>query len=353
MIKQYLLLLVVSALVVSCGGGGASTGLTTLTGTTATGAPIAGFVYVRDAKGTEINIATGVNGSFALNATGMTPPFMIKVVPANGAPALYSYASSVTQTVNLTPLTNMAMFLAGGSVDLATLYAAWNGTGITAATILNAQKAVNANFTTQITAAGLDPTTYDFFTTAFSANGTGIDGMMDTMQVTVTPGTGIGIKINAKPFVFNAKISIAGINIAGGAAAGAGGGTLTIAGDPMLPANVNFTAAVYTNNVFSTDVVWTFIDAVAGKTLSVTVVLAHPGVAANLFPGASLAYSTGGIPPTTYFNWGATAQATAGLVVDQKARTATFTNVQLPGMTQLPANTAIATTVTVNGTLTY
>jgi len=353
-IKGFLLVLL-SLLLVSCGGGGSSISTTTLTGTAATGAPVVGVVSVIDATGAEVNVNTGTNGSFTLDTTGMTPPLMLKVVPGNGSAVLYSFASAVSQTVNITPLTNMALFSAAGNIDLAATYTAWKGKALTAANILNAQKVINANFTTQMTKAGIPPTTYDFFTTAFTANGAGIDGLMDKMKIIVNPTAG-NVKITdlaGAVIAFNQAINVANINIPGAAAAGqvaagANGGTLTISGDALLPATVQFTAAIYTANAFSTDVVWTLIDPVAGSALTVTAILAHPGFPATAFPSANLSYATGGIPPTTFHNWGIqTGQAAPGLVVDQQKRTAVFTNVQLTG------SAPTTTTLTVNGTLTF
>ena len=162
---------------------------TTLTGTAATGAPIDGTVYVKDAKGVEKSIATAANGSFTLDVPGMTPPYLLKVTPSSGS-ELYSYASENGQTVNLTPTTNLAMFLAFSKSDLNTLYVGWDGTAVTAAAVKAAEGVVRANLVTEMTAKGLNVASFNLFTTPFSADGTGIDGVMDGLKIAVNPGSG-------------------------------------------------------------------------------------------------------------------------------------------------------------------
>ncbi len=67
----------------SGGGGGPSSGpgaapaaANMVTGVAATGAPIAGVVYLIDASSTPVTrqTTTASDGSFSFNATGLTPP---------------------------------------------------------------------------------------------------------------------------------------------------------------------------------------------------------------------------------------------------------------------------------------
>ncbi|MBC8211543.1 MAG: hypothetical protein H8E21_10810 [Gammaproteobacteria bacterium] len=199
---------------------------TTLSGTAATGAPIAGFVYAKDATGTEVNVATGTTGSFTLDVTGMTPPFMVRVVPDNSSATLYSYASAIEQIVNVTPLTNLTMFLANSSANLDVLYNTWNGAGVTGAAVIAAQKVVNANLLAEFTAAGLSGNSYDFMTTAFAANGLGFDAVLDALKVVVnnTAGSFTLADVSNAPLGFNAAIDVSAISIGGASGSGSGGG---------------------------------------------------------------------------------------------------------------------------------
>jgi len=213
---SFLVAALLSLTLMSCSSSSSTTSSTTLSGTAATGAPIAGFVYVKDATGTEVNVATGTNGSFTLDVTGMTAPFMVRVIPDNGDPTLYSYASAAGQTVNVTPLTNLTMFIANGSADLGALYGAWDGSGVTSAAVVAAQKTVNANLLSEFTAAGIDGASYDFMTTAFTADGSGFDAVLDALQVAVdnTAGSFTLADSASTPITFDSAIDVTGISIA-------------------------------------------------------------------------------------------------------------------------------------------
>jgi len=184
------ILFALSALLLMSGCSSDSTSTSSaLDGTAATGAPIDGTVTVKDALGVEIDIATAVDGSFKLDVAGMTPPYLIKVMPSSG-PVLYSFASQNGQTVNLTPTTNLTMFLAYGKGDLDEMYLNWDGTAVTAAEVATQEGVVRANLVTEIEAAGLDAASFDLFTTPFLADGTGIDGVMDNLTISVDMGAG-------------------------------------------------------------------------------------------------------------------------------------------------------------------
>ncbi|MBF0263880.1 MAG: hypothetical protein HQL46_01310 [Gammaproteobacteria bacterium] len=157
----------------------------TISGTAATGAPIDGYVYVVDKNGSPSDaVATASDGSFIVEVNGMVGPFMIKVEPNNGT-TLYSYAEAAGVIANITPLTNLALFTAANRKNLATIYDAWDGTGITATEIKVAKAIVNANLVSNLTVAGIDSTTYDIFATAFNADSTGIDAVLDSLNITV------------------------------------------------------------------------------------------------------------------------------------------------------------------------
>jgi len=193
-------------LVSGCSGGGDSAppASTSLTGTAATGAPIInGTVFVKDANGVEKSIATAVDGSFTLDVPGMTPPYLLKVTPSTG-PELYSFASKNGQTVNLTPTTNLAMFLAYGKNDLNTLYTGWSGTEVSEAQVVIAGGTVRENLRTQLAGAGIDADAFDIFSTAFNADSTGFDAVLDTLTVSVdTVNKSVAIIENGSSLTFN------------------------------------------------------------------------------------------------------------------------------------------------------
>jgi hypothetical protein len=128
----FALLTTVSISLAGCGGGGGTVASTpsgasaaTISGVAATGAPMSGTVYLKDAAGnpemsTQINPQTG---AFAFNVDGKTPPFMIR------AGSLYSMSGSGTANIN--PLSTLMVANAAGFANMSTMnsfYSNPNGT---------------------------------------------------------------------------------------------------------------------------------------------------------------------------------------------------------------------------------
>ena len=212
---KHLLLLVFSIALISCGGSGDSTEEDTLaeiTGTAATGAALAAkTVSVVDAKGAMVTTTTTSDGKFSVKVSSSAKPFMLKV-ETSGDP-LYSFAANVG-TVNISQLTNLALLEANknGSTytPLDSLFKAFKDhyAEITSDRLEQAQAIVNATLGSQWAANGL-PTTYDFFTTAFDANGAGFDAVLDAVSVTIGSGqtlSDITISIGGSSFGFDPSI---------------------------------------------------------------------------------------------------------------------------------------------------
>lgn len=227
-------------------------------GVAASGAPIAGMVYVVDAAGVELSKVINVDGSYRLDVRKMTAPFMLKAVADNGTdPDLYSFSEQANVTANLTPLTNLALFIANGNADPSVLYDSWESSfgNITAAGFKEAQAIVNANLDIPLTAFALDPFTYDFVGTRFTANGTSIDGLLDAMTLDVSGGV-IDLSIaGLDPLVFDTAIVTTDYDIGADSVAVTGNYTLrqvvTVNGltsrDVYL--TINFPAAILPTDV--------------------------------------------------------------------------------------------------------
>jgi len=114
------------------GGGGGAAAPRTVTGVAAAGAAIVGTVTLKDsAASAEKSFPTASDGSFTLDVTGLTKPFLLKVTgKANGTDyVLYSLATD-QGTANINPLSNLVVSVAAAGGDLAQLYAAPGATGI-------------------------------------------------------------------------------------------------------------------------------------------------------------------------------------------------------------------------------
>ena len=213
-----------------------------LVGTAATGAAISGTVYAMDAMGVEISKTINADGYFRMDVRGMTAPFILKAVADNGGADLFSYASGTDVTVNITPLTNLAMYLANGEADPAPLYDSWASSyvNIAAADITNAQAVINANLSTQYTAFSLDPFTYDFIGARFLANGTSIDSLLDKMTVDISAGVSLSVTGVTMP-LFDPFVSIVDYDI--------GGDSVAISGAYTLSMNVSVDGGTTSSNL--------------------------------------------------------------------------------------------------------
>lgn len=206
----------------ACGGGSSKSDSDTteqyLTGTAAKGAPIAGTVTTIDAGGVTATTTIAADGSFQVQVTGLTGPFMLKAEPSNGSdPVLYSFAAGLGDVANITPLTSLALFMANGNADPASLFDTWASAASNLTTSIQAQQAiVNAN----LEAAGLLSgnglsNTFNFFTQVFSTNGQGLDAVLDSLTVDLSSGISVNVSGNGG-FSFNESISTTGFTIGGG-----------------------------------------------------------------------------------------------------------------------------------------
>jgi hypothetical protein len=84
---------------------------------------------------------------------------------------------------NITPLSTLALSKANANKPLAALYDAWSTAPLTSDAVLNAAKLLNANFQSQLTAKGIDYTKFNVFDSAFAANSTGFDAVLDSVRV--------------------------------------------------------------------------------------------------------------------------------------------------------------------------
>ena len=210
-----LLALVLNLFLAGCGGGGGGGAAGTLGGTAATGAPVDGILYVTDSNGIEVNVPIEADGSFSISVEGMTPPYLLRVIPNAGGDVLYSFAAENNITVNVTPLTTLALYLAY-SGDLDALYATWSAnTAMLDDVLVEAQQEViNANLSTLLDGYAVDASFYDFFSEAFATDSTGIDGALDALNISIDYQAGnFTVLIDGTPYTWDPDIDTSAINI--------------------------------------------------------------------------------------------------------------------------------------------
>jgi hypothetical protein len=258
------------------GGGGAGTTGPTVSGVAATGSPISGTVYLKDSSSPAKEISTTIksDGSYSLDVTGLTAPFLLKAVgTANGQSyTLYSLAG-VPGVANINPLSHLAVVQANHGADPAVLYANLTPAQVqairtTLATVIPQIQALLQQILSQYGVA-----TTDFISDAYAANHTGLDLLFDMIAITANNGN----------LVVTNKVSGAGIitttlngNTLSGQVAAANIPTMpisTMGAVYVFPANADIatgSATVFTAIVIGTmhqNVTWSIVEA-GGGTIS-------------------------------------------------------------------------------------
>jgi hypothetical protein len=167
----------------ACAGG-------SISGTAATGAPIAGaLVTIKDGSGNTVTTTTSANGGFTASTQGLTAPLMLQVTTGSGV-RLYSVTadSQGTTVANITPWTDLLLRSWYG-VQAATPDTAFASPAaypppapaqvdqVGRQLLAVAQLAINAHGSDIAQPA-------DFISQPFSANGTGTDKFLDNTHVT-------------------------------------------------------------------------------------------------------------------------------------------------------------------------
>jgi len=160
------------------------------TGVAASGLPIDGMVTIIDSNGESKTTSIAQTGEFALDLSGMTPPYIIK---AEGAVVdryvtLYTVAYGDEFIVNVNPYSNLAAFLAAEGQDLEEIFAAPefflnNLSGEDMTTAYEKVKNLLKGFTDSLGILYFDP-----FCSHYNADGTGMDGLLDNIDLRTGSG---------------------------------------------------------------------------------------------------------------------------------------------------------------------
>lgn len=191
-IKIFLAILFSIALA-SCGGGGGaapSANPTTVTGTVATGKPLANAqITLTDSNGVSRTATSSATGSYTIDVTGLTAPFVVKATGLQGT-ILVSMVSvkdavvtSSTNVINITPLTTAIAAQLSSTGVAADLSPVTDKSTIvsTMATVDTSTQSSIATFMAQYGATGSP------ITTPFLANGSGYDNLYDHTKIGCFP----------------------------------------------------------------------------------------------------------------------------------------------------------------------
>jgi hypothetical protein len=173
----------------ACGGGGGGSSSNTLSGTAATGAPMAGAsIEVYNSSGIKVATATAdSSGKYTSSALLGDGPYVIKAT--SGTTELYSVQSSADgSVVNVTPLSNLVATLlspTGNAGNLVTEFGA--DKTLLSSTGINDKKTIVKSIAAPVAnvIGGIDAN-FDVINTAMVANGTGLDQVLDTVRIGIT-----------------------------------------------------------------------------------------------------------------------------------------------------------------------
>ena len=184
------LAITITLFITACGGGAPGSGYTPpapsniLSGVAATGAPIAGIVAIKDSSvpSKVLQVFTASDGSFAFNTSTLTAPFMLKT--SSAGKNLYAFSATGSGSVNITPLTSIAASIAVGGVDLDVFYANFTPASLNLA-VADMTDAVTVVQSTLFPLLNQYGVTSNILTTPFYANHTGIDSLLDMINVSI------------------------------------------------------------------------------------------------------------------------------------------------------------------------
>lgn len=165
-----------------------------ISGTAAAGAPIIGTVTIKDSSSPSKTSVMDIkaDGSFSFNVKNMTPPFLLHTEGSVGGRSV-EYFSAATQAdingnINITPFTDLIVANIAGQIAQE-FYESYNpatdGGKITPNTLNDAEANLQQKLEPVIDSLGLDAG-IDLLRTAFDTDHTGLDMIVDIIQVSKT-----------------------------------------------------------------------------------------------------------------------------------------------------------------------
>jgi len=157
-----------------------------------------GFVAIKDSTGTVQTATIGDNGTYSISVKDLTPPYIIygSGISAGQIYTIYSAATATDEggTVNITPLTDLIL----GNVAGQNAEAFFNNpdfTKITDTALSAEESSLATSLAPILTAAGIAAGT-DLRTTAFNADHTGMDAVLEVLDISVDTNTNLATITN-------------------------------------------------------------------------------------------------------------------------------------------------------------
>ena len=186
-----------------CGGGdnpstGAGVTQISVEGTAAVGAPMAGAsILVVDTKGAAVTATADSNGHYTASVTGMAAPLVVLASDPGGVdapqvsvvPSIGAVSTVVANVTTLTTAIGALLTSTGNPTDLVT-HSSTLAT-VTPANVAAAIKNLKTALSPILAANNVDAATFDPIGTPFTADDTGLDAVIDAVQVLPAPAGGV------------------------------------------------------------------------------------------------------------------------------------------------------------------
>lgn len=178
-------------------------------GVAASGLPVEGTVYLKDSNGTVRTAQIDSDGSFSIDVSDLTPPYLLRAEGRVGDKyiTLYSASAGSGDTANINPYSNLALSIAVGGLDLADVFSDPSGSEnlLTEENITSAVGVVNNIFAGMFASMGI--TDFDPINGAYSADGSGMDGVLDNLSINVSGGNINIINLNTGESVVSVSVT--------------------------------------------------------------------------------------------------------------------------------------------------
>jgi len=181
-------------------------------GIAASGLPIDGIVYLKDSVGTVKMANIGDDGSFQIDVSDMIPPYIMRAEGKVGDKqvTLYSASSGAGDTANINPYSNLALSIAVGGLELGDVFSDPTESGDLLGTdnLKEAVDVVRNIFTSMFAAMGVAD--FDPINGQYSADGSGMDGVLDNLSINVSGGNINIVNVNTGASVVSVSVANAG-----------------------------------------------------------------------------------------------------------------------------------------------
>ena len=201
-------------------GAGSNEPSQTVSGTVATGEGALATITLVGSLGNTMVGNSSANGYYTVDASGLTQPIMVKAVLDRDGSTMYSFASSTSGTVNVTPLTTfvvdqaaVATGVTGGASQLFTQFEEATPPEDTEQEVDDSTQELNIAIATAMEANGAGG--FDHFSDDFDANHDGYDAVLDDLDIEVYEDDIIIRTDDAVLDTLNYDISTSEINASG------------------------------------------------------------------------------------------------------------------------------------------